>query len=66
LSGELEETVSFNLKQAYQQSYDNAIAHFTQALEQDTPFETDRLDNLQTLQLVEDAYRKAGGNGIEK
>jgi predicted dehydrogenase len=66
LSGESEETVSFNLEQAYQQSYDNAIAHFTQALEQDTPFETDRLDNLQTLKLVEDAYRKAGGNGIEK
>ena len=64
LSGESEKTVSFNLEQAYQQSYDNAITHFTQALEQDTPFETDRLDNLQTLKLVEDAYRKAGGNGI--
>ena len=59
LCGESEETVSFNLEQAYQQSYDNAIAHFAQALAQGTPFETDRLDNLQTLQLVEDAYRKA-------
>ena len=60
LFGESEETISLNLEQAYQQSYDRAIAHFVQALELGKPFETDRLDNLQTLQLVEDAYRKAG------
>ncbi|MBW2430664.1 MAG: Gfo/Idh/MocA family oxidoreductase [Deltaproteobacteria bacterium] len=60
LFGESEETISLNLEQAYQQSYDHAIAHFVQALELGKPFETDRLDNLQTLQLVEDAYRKAG------
>jgi len=65
LIGGSAETVNLNLEQAYQQSYDNAIAHFVKALEQDTPFETDRLDNLQTLQLVEDAYRIAGGNRIE-
>jgi predicted dehydrogenase len=59
LLGETEKTVSLNLEQAYQQSYDDAIAHFVRALQADTPFETDRLDNLQTLQLVEDAYRKA-------
>jgi predicted dehydrogenase len=63
--GDSQETLSFNLEQAYQQSYDNAIVHFVHALEQGTPFETDRLDNLQTLQLVEDAYRKVGQNGIE-
>ena len=61
LFGESEETLSINLEQAYQQSYDNAIAHFVQALEQGAPFETDRLDNLQTLQLVEEAYRRAAG-----
>lgn len=65
LIGESAETLNLNLEQAYQQSYDNAIAHFVTALEQDTPFETDRLDNLQTLQLVEDAYHKAGRDGIE-
>jgi predicted dehydrogenase len=65
LIGESAETVNLNLEQAYQQSYDGAIAHFVKALKQDTPFETDRLDNLQTLQLVEDAYRKAGRDGIE-
>ena len=63
LLGESEEILDINLEQAYQQSYDNAIAHFVKALQQDTPFETDRLDNLQTLQLVEEAYRKAEGAG---
>ena len=57
--------LSLNLEDAYQQSYDNAIAHFVAALEQDTAFETDRLDNLKTLQLVDDAYRKAARKGIE-
>lgn len=65
LLGESVETITLDLAQAYQQSYDNAIAHFVKALEQGTPFETDRIDNLQTLQLVEDAYRMAGGDGIE-
>ena len=63
LLGEIKKTVSLNLEQAYQQSYDNAIAHFVQALQEGTPFETDRLDNLHTLQLVEDAYRKAEAGG---
>ena len=66
LIGETAETMKINLEQAYQQSYDSAIAHFAEARQQDTPFETDRLDNLQTLQLVEDAYRKAGSDGIGK
>ena len=60
LRGATEETAAFDFAQAYQQSYDNAIAHFVQALENGTPFETDAADNLQTLRLVEDAYRRAG------
>jgi len=60
LLGNKPERLSLNLEHAYQQSYDNAIAHFVAALEQGSDFETDRLDNLQTLRLVEDAYRKAG------
>jgi predicted dehydrogenase len=59
LFGEIEKTVSLNLEQAYQKSYDSAIAHFVQALQDGTPFETDGLDNLHTLRLVEVAYRKA-------
>jgi predicted dehydrogenase len=60
LLGEQEESVHFDMEAAYQVSYDNAIAHFVEALRTGKPFETDRLDNLQTLRLVEEAYRKAG------
>jgi len=60
LRGETEETVEFDFAQAYQRSYDNAIAHFVQALQHRTPFETGAADNLQTLRLVDDAYRRAG------
>ena len=60
LRGDSEETIRFDFEKAYQQSYDNAIAHFVQGLAQDAPFETDGFDNLQTLKLVEDAYRLAG------
>jgi predicted dehydrogenase len=60
LRGDTEETLEFDIERAYQQSYDNAVAHFVQALEDRTPFETDAADNLQTLRLVEDAYRLGG------
>ena len=59
LIGAAEATVKIDPEQAYQQSYNGAIGHFIDALENGTPFETDRLDNLKTLQLVEDAYQKA-------
>ena len=59
LIGEKEETVPINLTDAYQKSYDNAIAHFVNAVRSEQPFETDRRDNLLTLRLVEDAYRLA-------
>jgi len=57
LVGEKNETIHFNFEEAYQASYDNAIAHFVEALRTGQPFETDRLDNLKTLRLVEEAYR---------
>jgi len=60
LRGDTEETLEFDIERAYQQSYDNAVAHFVKALEDKTPFETDAADNLQTLRLVEDAYRLCG------
>jgi predicted dehydrogenase len=44
----------------YQMSFDDAIAHFVNCLETGTPFETGAADNLETLRLVEDAYRAAG------
>ncbi|CAB1063865.1 FIG00933601: hypothetical protein [Olavius sp. associated proteobacterium Delta 1] len=60
LCGESQKTLEFDFEQVYQQSYDNAIAHFVQALERDMPFETGTADNLQTLRLVENAYRFVG------
>ena len=57
--GEKEETVRINSANAYQKSYDNAIAHFVNAVRSEQPFETDSRDNLLTLRLVEDAYRLA-------
>jgi len=60
ISGEETETLHFDMQAAYQKSYDNAIAHFIDCLQSGDPFETDRLDNLKTLQLVADAYRLAG------
>jgi predicted dehydrogenase len=60
LKGDSAEKIKVDFERSYQQSYDNAIEHFVQALEQNAPFETDGTDNLQTLKLVEDAYRLAG------
>jgi len=59
LIGEKKELIHFNFEEAYQASYDNAIAHFVEALRTGQPFETDRLDNLKTLKLVDEAYRFA-------
>ena len=53
------EEIIYDRAEAYQASYDNAIAHFVEALEGGTAFETDRLDNLKTLELVEESYRLA-------
>ena len=60
IRGEANETVHINLEEAYQASYDRAIGHFAEYLRTGQPFETDRLDNLKTLRLVDDAYRLAG------
>jgi len=59
LIGEKSESIHFNFEEAYQNSYNNAIAHFVEALRTGRPFETDRLDNLKTLKLVDEAYRFA-------
>lgn len=59
LIGEKSESIHFNFEEAYQSSYNNAIAHFVEALRTGQPFETDRLDNLKTLKLVDEAYRFA-------
>jgi D-apiose dehydrogenase len=53
-------TLRYDFDQAYQASFDNAIRHFVECLEDGAPFETDAADNLETLRLVEDAYAAAG------
>jgi len=60
LRGATEERLEFDFAQAYQQSYDSAIAHFVASLQNETPFETAAADNLETLRLVEDAYKRSG------
>ena len=51
--------MSFDVADAYQKSYDGAIAHFVECLRSGQTFETDCADNLATLRLVEEAYRQA-------
>lgn len=51
--------VPVDFKAAYQACFDRAIAHFVECLRTGAPFETAPEDNLQTLRLVEDAYRLA-------
>jgi predicted dehydrogenase len=46
---------------AYQTCFDGAIAHFVESIRTRSPFETDAVDNLETLRLVERAYELAAG-----
>jgi predicted dehydrogenase len=63
LQGARHEAISFEHEQGYQASFDGAIAHFVACLRSGTPFETDPIDNLETLRLVEHAYWAAGLHG---
>lgn len=56
-SGESREFDTTTLNQA---AFTACIAHFIDCLRSDRPFETDPHDNLETLRLVEDAYRLSG------
>lgn len=44
----------------YQACFTGAVTDFTEGLRSGRPFQTDRLDNLRTLRLMEDIYRTAG------
>lgn len=50
----------FDVEAGYQHSFDAVIAHFVDSLSTGAPFETDPVDNLETLRLVEHAYLAAG------
>jgi predicted dehydrogenase len=58
--GSGEPPVEVDLLGRYQECFDTAMAGFIAGLRNNTPFETDRLDNLETLRLMEDVYRSAG------
>lgn len=47
-------------EEAYQESFDGVIAHFADSLRRGAPFETSAVENLATLELVDDVYRLAG------
>lgn len=61
LVGREDETVEeVDLLGRYQECFDTAMRAFMTGLEDGTPFETDRLNNLETLELMESVYRAAG------
>ena len=61
LVGRQEETMEeVDLLGRYQECFNTAMQAFMAGLNDGTPFETDRLDNLETLKLMESVYRAAG------
>ncbi|HTO85633.1 MAG TPA: Gfo/Idh/MocA family oxidoreductase [Methylomirabilota bacterium] len=54
---------SFVFERDYQASFDGAIGHFVDCLESGAAFETDVLDNIETLRLVDRAYAAASAGG---
>lgn len=60
LVGAEDQAVEVDLPGRYQECFDTVMAGFARGLAAGTPFETDRLDNLETLRLMENVYRAAG------
>ncbi|MBX3571596.1 MAG: Gfo/Idh/MocA family oxidoreductase [Mesorhizobium sp.] len=60
LVGAEDEGEEVDLLGRYQECFDTVIASFVEGLRTGAPFETDRLDNLETLRLMESVYRAAG------
>jgi predicted dehydrogenase len=60
LKGPRPRSEAFDLERGYQASFDNTIRHFVECLASGAAFETDAVDNLETLRLVEHAYWAAG------
>ncbi|HWA14734.1 MAG TPA: Gfo/Idh/MocA family oxidoreductase [Burkholderiales bacterium] len=60
LVGSNEPPVVFDLAKNYQACFTRAVQEFVKGVRQGTPFPTDRLDNLETLKLMEDCYVAAG------
>jgi hypothetical protein len=52
--------IVFDLAQNYQACFSSAVAEFARGLRENKPFAMDRLDNLETLKLMEQSYIAAG------
>ena len=60
LVGREQEAETVDLIGRYQECFDQAIRMFVAGVTTGQPFETDRLDNLETMRLMESVYRAAG------
>jgi predicted dehydrogenase len=60
LVGSEEAPVVFDLAKNYQACFTSAVREFVRGLRDDRPFAIDRLDNLETLKLMEASYVAAG------
>jgi len=63
LSGPCQELLTLDLAADYKASYLGAISHFLDRLADGDMFETSPTDNLETLAIVEAAYRMSGETG---
>ena len=59
LLGDAPRSQIYDRDRGYQASFDGVITHFVDCLETGAPFETDAVENLETLRLVEHAYQSA-------
>lgn len=60
LVGTEDQAEEVDLLGRYQECFDHAVSHFVACVADGTAFETDRLDNLETLKLMESVYVAAG------
>ena len=60
MAGAEDAPVVFDLTKNYQLCFTQAIREFVRGVRDGTPFPTDRLDNLETLRLMESCYVAAG------
>ena len=60
MAGSNEAPVVFDLAKNYQVCFSSAVREFVRGLRDGKPFATDRLDNLETLKLMESCYVAAG------
>lgn len=60
LVGQEQDAVQVDLVGRYQECFSHATREFVEGIRSGKPFETDRLDNLETLKLMEACYEAAG------